>query len=206
MRLNVFSGKFTKLHAEILIAGCYEDIRPLGGLAGEIDWLYGGIFSSLMTRNRVAGKQGEILLLSTQGKMQVPKTLLVGLGSAVEYDYPILNEAAKGVFQLMAGLHVRDIAVELAEPVFRRGARRRFPENAGPASPGESESEKTNQFDLRLLMEAFLKGIDEKKRRDPFDLTFVVSDSEKARTLQRRIVNGEYLWKSSPSHSGSYHD
>lgn len=174
MQINIFSGKIAKLRSEMLVVSCFEDVRPLGGLAGEIDWLYGGIFSSLMMQNRMTGKLGELLLLAAQDKLQVPKIILVGLGMSASYGYPQLNTVAENLYRSINGLNVRERAVELFVPAERK-------------------------LDLILLMESFLngwhagsKGMGEKKD-EPFDLTFVVKQGEGAKRLQQKILNGEYL-------------
>ncbi|MBI3805748.1 MAG: hypothetical protein HY282_18505 [Nitrospirae bacterium] len=168
MRVNIFSGKLTTLHSEVLVVSCFEDIRPLRGLAGEVDWLYGGILSTLLMRGKVTGKLGEILLLATQQKMQVPKVVLAGLGPSAAYDYSYFSSVAKKVFQTIVGFQARECAVEL------------------PMSP-------VRPLDCSLLVEAFLRGMEEIRRIEPFDLTFVVKDGEKARALQQMIKNGTYV-------------
>lgn len=178
MRINVFSGKLTKLHAEMLVVSCFEDIRPLQGLAGEVDWLYGGIFSNLLMQNRITGRLGETLLLAAQEKIQIPKIMLIGSGMSAAYGYAQFTTLSKMLFHSMNGLNVRECAVELFTP---------------PERP----------LDLILLMESFIKGLEEKKKNEPFDLTFIVKEGEKARVLQQRIKNGEYLWKDSYSLSSS---
>lgn len=186
MRIAVFSGKLSKLSAETLAVGCFEDVRPLRGLAGEIDWLYSGIFSNLLSGNRITGKRGEILLLSTQGKMRIPKIFLVGMGAGNLFDYSVFQSVARELSQLMVGLNAQDLAIELDPPYLARKELAR-----GEASPPRENS----RLHLDLLMESFLKGMEERKRTDPFDLTFVVKESERARSFQQRIVNGKYLWK-----------
>jgi hypothetical protein len=197
MRIAVFSGKLAKLSAEALAVGCFEDVRPLRGLAGEIDWLYSGIFSNLLSESRITGKRGEILLLSTQGKMRIPKVLLVGLGPGALYNYAVFNEVAQKLSHLMLGLRTQELAVELELPyIQKRDLPRHRTEGAGPAAEAP-------RLDLNLLMESFLKGMEEKKRTDPFELTFVVKESEKARALQQKMVNGKYLWKDTQAVLGS---
>ena len=181
MRVGIFSGKLTKLHAEVLVVSCFEDLRPLRGLAGEVDWLYGGIFSTLLMQGKVSGKLGEILLLATQQKMQASKVILAGLGSSSQYEYADFSGIAKKVAEAMMGFQARECAVELLAPPAR-------------------------SLDLVLLMESFLKGMEEMKRLEPFDLTFVIKDAEKARALQQRIKNGSYVWNNPYSLARSQHD
>lgn len=202
MRVSIFSGKLVKLSAEALVTGCFEDVRPLKGLAGEIDWLYGGVFSSLLSQGRMTGKRGDALLLATQGKLQIPKVLLIGLGPAAMYDYPVAHEIARTLSESIMGLQVRELAVELSIPVLSQRAPKR--DRSAASGGGRLESaEESKELDMTSLMESFLKGIEARRRTDPFDLTFVVRESEKARTLQQRIMNGKYLWKDSHATLGS---
>lgn len=181
MRVGIFSGKLTKLHAEVLVVSCFEDVRPLRGLAGEVDWLYGGIFSNLLMQGKVTGRLGEVLLLATQQKMQASKVILAGLGSSGSYEYTDFRLIAKKIAEAMMGLQARECAVELLAPP-------------------------TRSLDPTLLMESFLKGMEEMKKLEPFDLTFVVKDGEKARALQQRIKNGSYVWSNPYSLARSDHD
>ncbi len=181
MRVGIFSGKLTKLHSEVLVVSCFEDIRPLRGLAGEVDWLYGGIFSTLLMQGKITGKLGEILLLATQQKMQVPKVILAGLGSSGACEAADFTRVAQKIAGTMTGFQARECAMELLAPSSR-------------------------PLDPVLLMESFLKGMEETKKLEPFDLTFVVKDGEKARALQQRIKNGSYVWSHPYSLARSEHD
>lgn len=181
MRVGIFSGKLTKLHAEVLVVSCFEDVRPLRGFAGEVDWLYGGIFSNLLMQGKVTGKLGEILLLATQQKMQVPKVILAGLGPSNVYEAADFGRIAKRIAGVMTGFQARECAMELLPPPSR-------------------------SLDPVLLMESFLKGMEETKKLEPFDLTFVVKDGEKARALQQRIKNGSYVWSQPYSLARSEND
>ncbi len=184
MQINLFSGKLSKLRSEALVVSCFEDVRPLRGLAGEVDWLYGGIISTLMMQDKMTGKLGEVLLMAPQGKLQVSKIVLVGLGACATYGYEQIHSVAKQLYDVMDGLNVRERAVELFVP----------------ARP---------ELDLTLLMESFVSGWQaggqsggKKKEKMPFDLTFVIREGEGAKRLQQKILNGGYLLKGAHS-SGS---
>lgn len=181
MQINLFSGKLFKLRSEVLVVTCFEDVRPLGGLAGEIDWLYGGIISGLIIQNKMTGRLGEVLLLAPQDKLQVSKIILVGLGACAKYSYPQIKSVARKLYHLMNGLNVRERAIELFVP-------------------------KKQELDLSLLMESFLSGwqagaqVMEGKKE--FNLTFVIKAGEEAKRLQQKIFNDGNMLKGYDS-SGS---
>jgi hypothetical protein len=172
------------LRSEVLVVSCFEDIRPLGGVAGEIDWLYGGIISRLMMQSKMTGSLGEVLLIAPQDKLQVSKIILVGLGVYATYSYPQIKAVAKQLVISMKGLNVREQAIELFVP-------------------------DNQKLDLTLLMESFLTGwqagmeaMGKKKEKGPFDLTFVIEEGEGAKRLQQKILNDGNLRKGAYS-SGS---
>jgi len=182
MKINLFSGKLSKLRSEVLVVSCFEDVRPLGGVAGEIDWLYGGIISGLMMKNKMTGSLGEVLLIAPQDKLQVSKIILVGLGASGTYSYPQINSVAKKLYASMHGLNVRERAIELFIPEKR-------------------------ELDLTHLMESFLsgwqagaQGMGKKQEKGPSNLTFVIKAGEGAKSLQQKILNDGNIRKSAYSH------
>ncbi|HIE64267.1 MAG: M17 family peptidase N-terminal domain-containing protein [Nitrospira sp.] len=174
MQINLFSGKLSKLRSEVLVVSCFEDVRPLGGMAGEIDWLYGGIISGLMMQNKMTGRLGEVLLVAPQDKLQVSKIILVGLGTCETYSYPQIKSVARRLYHSINGLNVRERAVELF-----------VPENQA--------------LDLSLLMESFLTGWRAEAKamgkKKEFNLTFVIKEGEGAKRLQQKILNDRNLLK-----------
>jgi hypothetical protein len=68
------------LDADAVIVGFHEDVRPLKGAAGALDWLLCGALSRLIIQNRVRGAVGEVALLTSQGKVPAAKIFMVGLG------------------------------------------------------------------------------------------------------------------------------
>ena len=59
-----------------------EDERPLSGAAGLIDWRLCGALSRVLKDGFFAGTPGERLLISSDGRVPVPKIFAVGVGQA----------------------------------------------------------------------------------------------------------------------------
>jgi hypothetical protein len=53
--MKVILQDIKKLATEALIVGFYEDVRPLKGVAGELDWLLCGSLSSLVLSKKIRG-------------------------------------------------------------------------------------------------------------------------------------------------------
>ena len=78
--VTVILQDIKKLATEALIVGFYEDVRPLKGVAGELDWLLCGALSSLVLTKKLRGSFGDVALVTSQGKVPAQKIFLVGLG------------------------------------------------------------------------------------------------------------------------------
>ena len=66
--VKVILQDLKKLATEALIVGFYEDVRPLKGVAGELDWLLCGALSALVLTKKLRGSLGDVALVTSQGK------------------------------------------------------------------------------------------------------------------------------------------
>ncbi|MFQ5543074.1 MAG: M17 family peptidase N-terminal domain-containing protein [Nitrospiria bacterium] len=168
MQLNIFSGNLFKLRTELLVVPYFEDVRPLGGLAGEIDWLYSGVLSRVLLQRRIVGKMGENLLYVTRGKLHTPLTILVGFGPLSSYGYSQFTKNAKMIHRVLKDLGVHSCAIELDSPA-------------------------QCKLDPVRLAELFLEGWDAGNRSKVSDLTLITKAYEKAKMLQYQIRDGSLL-------------
>lgn len=83
------------LAADAVIVGFHEDVRPLKGAAGALDWLLCGALSQLIIQNKVRGALGEVALLTSRGKVPADKIFMVGLGQRNASTPEALRTAAR---------------------------------------------------------------------------------------------------------------
>jgi Cytosol aminopeptidase family, N-terminal domain len=93
--VKVIIQDIKKLATEALIVGFHEDVRPLKGFAGELDWLLCGALSSLVLAKKLSGSLGDVALVTSQGKVPAQKIFLVGLGSRAGSTLATLKSAAR---------------------------------------------------------------------------------------------------------------
>jgi hypothetical protein len=101
-----------KLSTEALIVGFYEDVRPLKGVAGELDWLLCGSLSALILAKKLRGSIGEVALVTSQGKIPVQKIFLIGLGPRAGFTVTTLRSAARTAAISAVGAGVRSAVIE----------------------------------------------------------------------------------------------
>ncbi len=177
MRLEVYSGCLSRLRTEILALACFKDIRPLRGLAGEVDWYYSGIISRMMMHKRFTGFHGETLLTPTEGKLRISKVMMIGLGPSSSYDALQFENAVVKLVKRIAGLQVRDCAV------------------ATDSFCGEA-------LEISWVAASFLKAWHENPSAPALNL--VINDLEQAKAFQRKIKGGA-VYSDTPESAASEH-
>ena len=58
LNLKTVSQRVTRIHSEVIVLGFFQDVRPLIGLAADIDWIYDGILSRLILGRKIQGGGG----------------------------------------------------------------------------------------------------------------------------------------------------
>jgi len=146
LTVKVILQDIKKLETEALIVGFHEDVRPLKGLAGELDWLLCGALSNLIIKNKMRGNLGDVALLTSRGKVPAPKIFLVGLGPREEFSPSSLRAAVKTAVSSALGAGVKNAALELFQTP-------ELSTDAGlPAvQQGISAGAGTGQIDIALL-------------------------------------------------------
>jgi hypothetical protein len=115
--VKVILQDIKKLETGALIVGFFEDVRPLKGLAGELDWLLCSSLSSLIITNKLRGALGELALLTSRGKVPASKIFMLGLGLRGSVSPETLQEAARSAAAAAVAAGLTSAALEyLATP------------------------------------------------------------------------------------------
>lgn len=75
-----------KVLADVIVLPFFEDERPLRGIAGLADWRMSGALSRLILNETIVGREGDSLLMTTDGRMSTSRLMLYGLGSSERFD------------------------------------------------------------------------------------------------------------------------
>jgi hypothetical protein len=98
---------------EACVCAIWSDERPMRGLAGLLDWRFGGRLSALLKSGFVRGDLGEVLLVP--GKPHVPfeKVLVVGLGSRQTFADEPFRQAMTRIASTLEGMRIGRAIIEL---------------------------------------------------------------------------------------------
>lgn len=129
--VHVILQDIKKVDAEALVVGFFQDIRPLKGAAGQLDWLLCGALSGLLIKNKLRGALGDVALFTSRGKVPSQKIFLVGLGTKAGFSASALRTSVKTAVASVLGAGVTNAAMEYFQapgvlsagtiPAFREG-------------------------------------------------------------------------------------
>jgi hypothetical protein len=116
LTVHVLFQDIKKVETDALVVGFYEDVRPLKGIAGQLDWLLCGALSSLVIENKMSGALGDVALLTARGKVPAQKIFMIGLGRCADYSLAILRQFARNSASSVLGAGVARAAIEYLQP------------------------------------------------------------------------------------------
>jgi hypothetical protein len=102
-----------EMSAELIACGVFEDERPLGGLAGLLDFRLAGRLSRLARAGFLRGERGELFLVPPRPRLPFDKLLLVGLGARSAFGDGTFRSALAQLSAAIEHLAVRRAVVEL---------------------------------------------------------------------------------------------
>ncbi len=73
------------LEAPDLVLGLFEDVRPLPGTAGLVDWRLGGQLSRFIQSGWLDGTEDELALVPTSCRIGARRLFVLGLGARKRY-------------------------------------------------------------------------------------------------------------------------
>ncbi|MBL93144.1 MAG: hypothetical protein CMH56_15190 [Myxococcales bacterium] len=108
-------AQLDRLQADTLMVGIHQDVRPLKGAAGFIDWRLCGEISNLLRNQSFHGEPGEVLLISGRGRLPAIRIFLMGWGPVKASVIECQKRCEQMVRSIeMAGAH--KVAIALPEP------------------------------------------------------------------------------------------
>jgi hypothetical protein len=159
--LTVIAMDITKIDTDAVIVSFYENIRPLRGGAGQIDWLLCGALSRLVIERHIRGALGEVALVTSAGKIPAPKVFLVGLGPREGSSPDSLRRAARAAASSVAGAGVTRAALSSA-----------------PIADGLSDE----------TLQALRQGLTEGAAERPLSIVLAVPDAATIGKMERALL------------------
>jgi len=113
-------------HTELLVCTYWQDIRPMTGLAGLIDWRLNGEVSRLLRAGFAVGETTEALLVPGRPRAPFEKIIFVGAGERPAFNEQRYRATLADVMRVLEKLKASTVTLELPG----RADTRIEPENA----------------------------------------------------------------------------
>ncbi len=114
--VNISLEDIRKVASDAIVVAIFEDVRPLKGFAGQLDWLLCGSLSNVLLTKRMTGSLGDVALFTSREKVPSPKIFMMGLGPRSEFSRSTLRAAAKTAASSLVGARAAQAAMELLLP------------------------------------------------------------------------------------------
>jgi len=88
IQLKISNHPLDEIPNQLALVTAFEDVRPLKGRLGLVDWRLNGRLSQLIRSEKFKGGKGEALLMPTRGRIDSTELMILGLGSKTEIHDP----------------------------------------------------------------------------------------------------------------------
>jgi hypothetical protein len=81
IQLKISNHPLDEIPSQLALVTAFEDVRPLKGRAGLVDWRLNGRLSKFIRESKFKGSKGEALLMPTRGRIDSEELLILGVGA-----------------------------------------------------------------------------------------------------------------------------
>ncbi|SHI97443.1 leucyl aminopeptidase [Geosporobacter subterraneus DSM 17957] len=120
MEFHVIRGTVGDMTVDSLILCLFKDTKVLSPEIKELDRQLGGIISEMIAEESFAGKEMEVQVIHTLGKITPKKLILAGLGEEKKVDEEVLRNVLGSVVKKAGKLGDKRIALYLEEDLEKK--------------------------------------------------------------------------------------
>jgi len=100
-RLSADLAGLDALKLESLALFVFQDVRPLRGVAGYIDWRLCGSLSRMIMAGHFEGRRGEHVLMPVTGTLNIQRLFIFGLGPVRTFSQSTLSGVCGTAIEVM---------------------------------------------------------------------------------------------------------
>ncbi len=101
MQISVESGDITKSELACIVVNLFEGVTAPSGATGAVDRALSGMITELIASDDIRGKDGEMTLLHTLGKLPSPRVLVAGLGKSDAFTIDKVRDLGAAIARFM---------------------------------------------------------------------------------------------------------
>lgn len=166
MIIKSVKDRLISIAVDAIVVGIYEDYKSLREELQLVDEKIGGIIEDMLREEEFKGKEGELTVIHTLGKIPAKKLVLVGLGKTKDFNDEALRKvsgiAAKAVNKAKCKTVAYDLIKDIQDINVQRSAQA-ICEGALLALYSFNKYKTTEENKLTYLTEIYLLNDDEEK-------------------------------------------
>lgn len=179
MRIDIQAGDICSFAADAIVVNLFEGVTRPGGATGAVDRAMDGAIASLIQDGTITGKQGELTLIHSLGRLPTRRVVVAGLGKQESFGID----------------SIRTLSAEVARFLRKQGVKHAAVITHGAGIAG-LEPEACAQAIAEGTLLGLYRFLRYKSSRDDADLerlTIVEFDAGKLGRLQRGVERGAVL-------------
>lgn len=91
VEISAHEGDITQAAVDAIVVNLFDGVKSPGGGTGAVDKALDGAISSLITDGEITGKNAEITLIHTFGKLPAKRVVVLGLGKRDKFDAHVVR-------------------------------------------------------------------------------------------------------------------
>ena len=179
------TGDITTVDAEAVVVNLFEGIKTPGGGTGALDKALDGAISALIEDGEISGKQGEIGMLHTMGKLTAKRVIVVGLGKRDKFTMDTVRDVSSVVAR-----HLRRVGVKHAATIAHGAGIGGL--DATVAAQAMTEGTLLGLYEFKQ----YLSRKDDEPERALEELVIVEQDKQRLKGLEMGVDKGRLLAES----------
>jgi leucyl aminopeptidase len=113
MKVTAVTGDITKVASDAIIINLFEGTKQPGGVTAAVDKALGGAVAKLIKSGEIKGKQGEMTLIHTMGKIKPAKVLVIGLGKKEALNHNVIRSTVAEACRFLRKASVKEVSTIL---------------------------------------------------------------------------------------------
>ncbi|MBI3540931.1 MAG: hypothetical protein HY073_02170 [Deltaproteobacteria bacterium] len=115
IQLILSSLPIDEVPGRMALATFFEDLRPLKGSSGLIDWRLNGKISDLILQGRLSGSFSESLIMPSQGRLAAKDIFMFGLGNFSELSEKRFEEGLSVVIEKICKMKSGEVVISFGD-------------------------------------------------------------------------------------------
>lgn len=111
MKVTIIKDQIKDVMTDAVVIGIYEDIKSLNPSLKAIDQQLGGIIKEIISEDAFKGKEGEVLLVHSLGKIPAKKILLLGLGKEENFKEETIRKVVGKAVKELEKSKIKTVAI-----------------------------------------------------------------------------------------------